>query len=169
MKKVIQDIRAYSKGSVLKIFSTILINPNFHCVFLYRIAHFFHVIHLDIIAKLFWYLNRVLYAVDIDYRADLAGGFQVIHGIGLVVGAFVKTRGRVVIYQGVILGGSNNKENMRNEILLKQPNIGNNTVIYSNCMLLGPLWIGNDVTIGAGSVVLKDVEDGKVFYTKQNH
>lgn len=169
MKKVIQDIRVYSNGSLLKMFSTILINPDFHCVFLYRIAHLFYIMHLNIIAKLFWYINRILYAVDIDYRADLAGGFEVVHGIGLVVGAFVKTRGKVVVYQGVTLGGNNNKENMRNGLLIKQPNIGDNTVIYSRSMLLGPIWIGNNVTIGAGSIVLKDVEDGQLFYTKQNY
>lgn len=169
MKKIIEDIKVYSNGSVMKVFSTILTNPDFHSVFIYRIANFFHTINLDIIAKLFWYLNRILYSVDIDYRADLSGGFKIIHGIGLIVGAFVKTRGKVVVYQGVTLGGSNNKENMKNGILLKQPNIGNNTVIYCNSMLLGPLWIGNDVIIGAGSIVMKDIEDGQVCSAKQSY
>lgn len=165
--RLIEDVRAHAQGSVLKIFSTILINPDFHCVVLYRIAHLFHRLHLGVIAKVFWYLDRVIYAVDIDYRADLAGGFQVVHGIGLVVGAFVKTRGPVMIFQGVTLGGSNDKESVKHGMHLKQPCIGKNTIIYGNSMLAGPLWIGDDVTIGAGSLVMDDIEDGQTYYTKR--
>lgn len=168
MRKIIEDIKAYSKGSIPKLLSTIATNPDFHCVLLYRISHFFYILHLDMIAKIFWYLNRVLYSVDIDYRADLAGGFQIVHGIGLVVGAFVKTRGKVIIYQGVTLGGNNDKVNMRDGIELKQPNIGANTIIYSNSMILGPVWIGDNVKIGAGSTILKDIEDNQIIYTKFN-
>jgi len=47
--------------------------------------------------------------VDIDYRADLAGGFMLIHGLGTVIGKNVISRGKLKVYQHVTLGGGNGK------------------------------------------------------------
>jgi len=62
-------------------------------------------IHLIPVAKLIWYMNRLLFHCDIDYRADLAGGFMIVHGLGIVIGSGVKSNGRLKVYQGVTLGG----------------------------------------------------------------
>lgn len=40
----------------------------------------------------------MLFHVDIDYRADLAGGFVLVHGLGTVIG-------KTVIYTGAIVVG----------------------------------------------------------------
>ncbi len=57
-------------------------------------------------AKVVWYLNRVLYHVDLDYKAQLAPGFKLVHGLGVVVGAGVVSDGPLTVYQGVTIGGS---------------------------------------------------------------
>lgn len=41
------------------------------------------------------------------------------------------------------------------------PTIGNNCTIFANCTLFGPIVIGDNVKIGAGSVVMKDIPTGK--------
>lgn len=40
--------------------------------------------------------------------------------------------------------------------------IGNNCLLGTKCLIIGPVNIGNDVTIGAGAIVTKDVPDHTV-------
>ena len=42
------------------------------------------------------------------------------------------------------------------------PIIGNNVFLCANVTIIGPVHIGNNVTIGAGSVVVKDLPDNCV-------
>ena len=102
--RIIDDFKAFSNNTVqggLKLIT----NPCFHSVCLYRLSSFFYKVHLSIFAKIVWYINRIIFNVDIDYRADLAGGLVLVHGIGIVIGKTVISKGRLVIYQNVTLGG----------------------------------------------------------------
>ena len=60
----------------------------------------------------------------------------------------------VTIYQGVTLGGTGKDTGKRH------PTIGNRVMISSGAKVLGPFKVGDDVKIGAGSVVLKEVPPG---------
>ncbi len=55
----------------------------------------------------------------------------------------------VTIYHGVTLGGTGKETGKRH------PTIGNGVVIGAGAKLLGSIEIGNNVKIGANSVVLK--------------
>ena len=104
--KIVKDLKAFSNNSKKQAIVTIITNPCFHAVFNYRVSNFFYKCHLSLIAKWIWYFNRMWFHVDIDYRANLAGGFVIKHGLGLVIGKDVESRGSLVVYQGVTLGGS---------------------------------------------------------------
>lgn len=43
------------------------------------------------------------------------------------------------------------------------PIIGDNVTVYSNAVVIGGIRIGNNVVIGAGSVVLSDCPDNSVW------
>ena len=58
------------------------------------------------------------------------------------------------IYQGVTIGRSSDG---------KTPVVGNNCTIYAGAKIIGGIMIGNKVTIGANSVVTKDVPDEEVW------
>lgn len=74
--RLYKDYKAFvGAGGLEKKLATIFLNPNFHSVCLFRLANLFYRMHLSIISKILWYINRMLFHVDIDYRADLAGGF----------------------------------------------------------------------------------------------
>lgn len=164
--RVVEDIKQYSKGSLMRGISTILLNPNFHCVMLYRIAHQVGKFrYLQPLAKLLMYFNRIIYAVDIDYRANLAGGFMLIHGIGTVIGLDVKTQGPVKVYQGVTLGG-NNKTRDINGRYFTQPWLMENAIIYANATIVGPIIIGERSVIGANSLIMSDVPNDKKVFLK---
>ena len=57
----------------------------------------------------------------------------------------------VTIYQGVTLGGTGKDSGKRH------PTIGNRVVVSTGAKVLGPFKVGDDVKIGAGSVVLKEI------------
>lgn len=92
-----------------KSLGTLLLNPCFHAVALFRLSSLLYRIHLEPVAKVIWYLNRVLYHVDLDYKAQLAPGFKLVHGLGVVVGAGVVSEGPLTVYQGVTIGGSHGR------------------------------------------------------------
>lgn len=53
------------------------------------------------------------------------------------------------VYHNVTIGNNNGG----------LPTIGNNVSVYTNAVIVGDIKIGNDVNIGAGCVVTKDVPD----------
>ena len=58
-----------------------------------------------------------------------------------------------IVFQQVTIGWS--KE--------KKPIIGDGCVFCCGCLVLGGIKIGNNVTIGAGAVVVKDVPDNVII------
>lgn len=157
--KIIDDLKAY-KGDegIKKILATVFFNPCFHSIILYRISNFFYKIHLSIISKIVWYLNRIIYNVDIDYRADLAGGFVLIHGLGVVIGKSVKSEGKLTVYQGVTIGGNNGKiRKDENGKEWGQPLIGKNVKIYTNACVFGPVIISDNAIIKAHSIITQNI------------
>ena len=151
--KLIKDLQEFvGEGGFIKTVGTVLINPCFHSVVLYRLSNFFYKIKCSALAKFIWYINRVIFSVDIDYRADLAGGFVLVHGLGTVIGKDVVSLGTLVVYQGVTIGGSG-KSKIINRTEYWQPIIETGVKIYSNAMVLGPVQISENSIIKAGEVI----------------
>jgi serine O-acetyltransferase len=88
---------------------------------------------------------------DIHPGATIGEGFFIDHATGVVIGETAIVGEDVTLYQGVTLGGVSFEKGKR------QPTIGDRVVIGANPTVLGNITVGNDVRIGAGSVVLKDV------------
>ncbi|MFA1015971.1 serine O-acetyltransferase [Dubosiella newyorkensis] len=154
--RIWKDLHEFSRGSTKKAIVTLLTNPCFHLICLYRLSNFLYRIHLSFLSKLIWYLNRFLFSVDIDYRADLAGGLVIKHGLGIVIGMNVKSLGKLTVYQGVTIGGSG-KERLLNDSIITQPIIEDNVIIYSNAMLFGPIIVGKNQYIKAGEIIKEDI------------
>ena len=73
--------------------------------------------------------------------------------MAIIIGETTEIGDDVTIYQGVTLGGTGKDTGKRH------PTIGNNVILSSGSKILGPFKVGNNVKIGAGSVVLKEVPD----------
>lgn len=151
--RIIKDLHAITGGSWKKAIATILTNPCFHAVCLYRLSALFYKVHLTPFAKLIWYINRVIYSVDIDYGANLAGGFKMVHGIGIVIGRGVKSEGRLTVYQGVTIGGNMGRHREIKGNMMYHPYIEDNVVIFSHAAVFGPAHLLADTKIKAGSIV----------------
>ena len=124
---------------------------------LYRIGHFFHKCGFVKVAKSFSYLNRVLFGGWIPSSAEIGENFKCGYGgIGVVIHNDTKIGNNCVIAQNVTIG-----RKFRDE---KVPVIGNDVYIGANSVVFGEITIGNNVIIGAGSVVDKDVPDNSTVF-----
>lgn len=154
--KIIEDFRCFKNNSHSKSIFAVLINPCFHSVLLFRISNFIYRYKTPIFPKIIWYINRLLFAVDIDYRASIGEGFVLVHGIGVVIGHQVSIGKGVKIYQGVTLGGCG-KERVINNKIETQPQIGENCIIYTNTCVFGPVIIKDNTKIKAGQIISDDL------------
>ena len=135
----------------------VLLDVNFWIISIYRLSHLFVKLRLYPISKLFWLFNRIVFTVDIDPRADLAGGLVLVHGMGIVIGHEVITKGKLKIYQGVTLGGNIGKRKIIGGIDTGQPVIDANVIIGINACVLGPVKINPNSIVGTGAIVTKDI------------
>ena len=158
--KIWQDLKKYNRG---KWYPKGLVNIIFYINVLYRISRFFYKVKLFPISKIFWIFNRVLFGVDIDPRTQIGGGFKILHGVGIVIGHKAIIGNNFKIYQGVTIGGNSGKTRIYNDKLLHQPFIENDVTIHPNAIVIGPIVLGQNCEVGAGSIVTKDVPENAII------
>ena len=128
--------------------------PGLHALWLHRIAHSLWQHKLRLLARLLSHLGRFLTGIEIHPGATIGRRFFIDHGAGVVIGETSDIGDEVLIYQGVVLGGTTTEKKKRH------PTVGNNVVIGAGAIALGPITIGDDARIGSGSVVIKSVPPG---------
>jgi serine O-acetyltransferase len=129
----------------------ILCYPGLHAIWLHRIAHFFYKNKLNTLARFISHINRFITGIEIHPGAKIGRRFFVDHGMGVVIGETAEIGDDVLLYQGVVLGGKSLEKKKRH------PTLGNNVTIGAGAIVLGALNIGDNAKIGAGTVVVKDV------------
>jgi serine O-acetyltransferase len=128
--------------------------PGLHALWLHRIAHFLWWHHMRFMARLLSHFSRFLTAIEIHPGAKIGRRFFIDHGAGVVIGETTEIGDDVLMYQGVVLGGTSLEKGKRH------PTIGNNVVIGTGAVALGAITIGDGARVGSGSVVIKSVPPG---------
>lgn len=132
--------------------------PGLHAVWLYRGAHWLWGAGLYFPARLISHLARFLTGIEIHPGATIGRRFFIDHGMGVVIGETAEIGDDVLMYQGVVLGGTSLEHKKRH------PTLGNGVVVGSGATILGAIRIGDRSRIGASSVVLQEVPpDSTVF------
>ncbi|MHB9155685.1 MAG: serine O-acetyltransferase [Endomicrobiales bacterium] len=129
----------------------IYLYPGLHAVWLHRVAHYLWKRGHTFLARFISHFNRFLTGIEIHPGATIGRRFFIDHGMGVVIGETAEIGDDVLIYKGVVLGGTSLEKKKRH------PTLGNNVVIGSNAIVLGAILIGDHARIGAGSVVVHDV------------
>ena len=101
-------------------------------------------------------ISRFFTGIEIHPAAKLGNKIFFDHGMGIVVGETAEIGDNCVIYHGVTLGGVSTSK------VKRHPTLKNNVSVGAGAKLLGNIVIGNNVRIGANSVVLKDIPDEAV-------
>jgi serine O-acetyltransferase len=136
--------------SALEIF---LCYPGFHAILAHRLAHRLYRWGVPIVPRLISQISRFFTGIEIHPGATIGQRFFIDHGSGVVIGETAEIGDDVLLYQGVTLGGTGNEKGKRH------PTIGNNVVVGTGGKVLGNILIGDNVKIGAGSVVVHPVPD----------
>jgi serine O-acetyltransferase len=96
-------------------------------------------------------IARFITGVEIHPAAQIGRGFFIDHGMGVVIGETSEIGNYVTLFQGVTLGGTGKERGKRH------PTLGNHVVVGAGAKILGGIRIGDNVKIGANSVILKSV------------
>ena len=132
----------------------LLLCPGLHAVIGHKISNFLYKKDLFFSARLISQMFRFFTNIEIHPGAQINGTLFIDHGAGIVIGETAIIGNEVTIYHGVTLGGTGKETGKRH------PTIGDGVVIGAGAKLLGSIEIGNNVKIGANSVVLKSIPDG---------
>ena len=85
---------------------------------------------------------RIFVPSEIDYRADIGAGMRILHPqLGVVVSASTVAGTGLILAGGNAIGGS-------------APILGNHCQLGINAVIIGPVTLGDHVTVGAGAVVV---------------
>jgi serine O-acetyltransferase len=148
-----RDIRViFERDPAAKsILEVIFCYPGFHAVLFHRLAHWLYLHNRVLLPRMISQFSRFLTGIEIHPGAKIGQGFFIDHGSGVVIGETAEVGDNVTLYQGVTLGGTGKEKGKRH------PTIGNNVVIGTGAKILGSFKVGDNVKIGAGSVVNKSV------------
>ena len=166
-KNINEDLNAAKRFSLLSKFTIFFFNRGFHALFYYRIANKLYKWRIPILPLIFSRIIQIIYAIDIDYRADLSGGIVIVHGVGLVIGSGCQINSNVILFHEVTIGrrGIGPVININDGF----PIIEESCIICAGSKVLGKIIIGHNTTIGANCVITKSVPSNSVCKIPGNH
>jgi serine O-acetyltransferase len=146
---------AGKKGNILVYFLKAVRHCGFRAVIPYRIGHWC----LGVFAGFTERLMHHLCTCWIGTSAEIGGGFKVAHSIGLIIGGETKIGRNCDVRQNTTFGGNYGKVGADGR---RQPWLGNNVSVGAGAVILSPVKIGSNSVIGANAVVTKDFPDNVI-------
>ena len=156
------DIIEYAAADIKAVFErdaatcsylpVILYLKGFQAIQVHRLAHFLWSTDRQELAMFIQSRNSEVFGVDIHPACTMGKGIMLDHATGIVIGETSVIEDNVSILQQVTLGGTGNEQGDRH------PKIKSGVLIAAGAKVLGNITIGESAKIGAGSVVLQDVE-----------
>ncbi len=135
------------------IFEIFLCYPGFQSIIVHRLTHKLWLLKLPLIPRLLSHLNRLFTGIEIHPGAKIGKKVFIDHGMGVVIGETAEIGNNCLLYQGVTLGGTGKSHGKRHPTLME------NVVVGAGAKVLGSIIIGSNTRIGAGSVVVRNVEE----------
>ena len=132
----------------------IICYPGFQALSIHRLSHSLwqSQLPLKLAARCLSHVARTLTGIEIHPGAKIGTSVFIDHGMGVVIGETAKVGNNCLLYQGVTLGGTGKETGKRH------PTLAENVVVGAGAKVLGAINIGTNTRIGAGSVVVRDVD-----------
>jgi len=134
--------------SVLEV---VLLYPGLHALWLHRVAHWLWMHKRPFWARLVSEFSRFMTGVEIHPGAKIGRRFFIDHGMGVVIGETAEIGDDVLMYKGVVLGGTSS------EPVKRHPTVRDGVVLGTDAVVLGDIVIGEGAKVGSGSVIVRDV------------
>lgn len=133
-------------------------------IFLFRVSNY-----LAYKPKVTWFLSFPIFViyifivewvlgVEIPIKTRIGKGFKIYHGVGLVINGYTIIGENFTVRQSVTIGNKALADGANSGA----PIIGNNVELGASVCLIGEIKIGDNVKVGAGTVVTKDIDANKV-------
>lgn len=136
-------------------FEVLTTYPGVHAILVHRMSHRLWCAGFQYGARLLAFMARWWSNIDIHPGARIGRRFFIDHGAGVVIGETAEIGDDVTLYHGVTLGGTTWNKGKRH------PTLGNGVLVGAGAKILGPIVLGDNVRVGANSVVVKDVPADK--------
>ncbi len=146
------DIRAAYEGdpAARSVDEVLVCYPGINAMIHYRIAHLLHQLGVPLIARMITEIAHSATGIDIHPGAQIAEGFFIDHGTGVVIGETSIIGRHVRLYQAVTLGAKRFPVDADGSLVKgneRHPIVEDDVVIYAGATILGR------ITIGRGSVI----------------
>lgn len=153
--KIKEDIQTiYDKDPAAKnLLEVLFCYPGLHALIMHRIAHKLNYWKIPLIPRIISHITRFFTGIEIHPGASIGRRFFIDHGMGVVIGETAIIKDDVLLYQDVTLGGTGKEHGKRHPTLL------NGVVVGAGAKILGNITIGENVRIGAGSVVIDNIPE----------
>ncbi|WP_322796727.1 serine O-acetyltransferase [Tepidiforma sp.] len=129
----------------------VLFYPGFHARLAHRLAHALHRRGVPLLPRGIMHLARFFTGIEIHPGARIGRRFFIDHGMGVVIGETTEIGDDVTLYQGVTLGGTSTRR------VKRHPTLRDRVTVGAGAKVIGAVEIGENVRIGAGSVVVTNV------------
>lgn len=133
----------------------------FRAMMVYRFGRWRYTIGFKPLRVPFSILYKLMFArmqgkgIELPCEVEVGKNFRIDHQGGIVISGYAKFGDNCVIRNGVTVGLSHPDDPVA-------PVFGNNVDIGTGAKILGRITIGDNVSIGANAVVLKDVPSNSI-------
>lgn len=131
-----------------------LFKAGFQAALIFRVSHWFYQLGWIFMARVFMRLNLTLTGADIGFAAEIGPGLLLGHPVGVVIAHKTVIGRNVTMLQGVLFGVQDWLPDTMNRL----PEVGDNCVFCTRCMVLGKVIIGHCCVIGANTIITRDIE-----------
>lgn len=128
-----------------------IIHPCFKIKLYYKLSHYLYLKKHFFLARLISEKGKRKTGIEIHPGAKIGKNLFIDHGVGIVIGETTIIGDDVTIFHGVTLGGIGENKGKRH------PTIMNNVLLGAGSTILGNIVVEDNVKVGAGAVVIKDV------------
>lgn len=146
------DADAENSSFILQVARKLLVNNSFKLILNYRLGYFFNTRRNTLICKLLQHRQIKRFSCQISYKAKIGKKIFFPHPIGIVIGDGVQIADGVKIWQQVTIGSHGKLDRE-----LEYPKINSGVRIFAGSVVIGGVELGEGSTIGALSLVTKDV------------
>jgi serine O-acetyltransferase len=134
-------------------------------IFLYRLGNKIYYSNLPklvkriliVLLKIPQKLLNISYGSEFPFPAKIGGGLKILHLNGIIIHQNATIGNECTIYHQTTIGA--NESRKRWDLVAT---IGDRVYIGAGAKVIGNVTIGSDVTIGANSVIVKDVQNNCV-------
>lgn len=150
---------------VIGIVFALVANPGFRALAIYRLQQTFENLKPKMLAKLLTFLtssiNHFLTGAEFVPGCHIGPECVIRHPTGIVIGSQVVIGKNSTLQHGVTIGVKYVSQSETKS--QSYPKLGNNITVGTNAVIIGDIQVGDFCTIGANSVLTKNLEPGKTF------